>query len=807
LSRGAILGALSPRGDRGEEGGGAGRIGGAIRGELAEQFGRPEAGFVECLGLDSFVFGMSTGVKKMVPDVEDVTTSIDNSWMSVSGTPGIGMQYESQTLSGVPVLLNRENSKTLEVSPEYTNGGVWKFATLAAALTQAATMGTSSSNPVLIILHAGVHTISASANVPTYVHIQGKGIQCTVLSYTASGATLKMADGSMISHLWLAGNVTASIGVQFQFVTGMTGYIYRCYFTGFTSAALQNAANSGILKLRQSRFTNSSGTPKMVDIANASQVTEIMDCVFESTSTGVSCISGNMYLGNNRFKSITTKAVSLSNAAVTCVISGGVFEDCVIGLSMTNSVAHDVKISGCVFTNASDTSTNAPIVGTNSLYNVQMTGCVASIRNTTTALPASGNRAQMNLAYMQKSQNFGRGLHVSNGLTLGWKSDRVQLWTCNGGLDQTNMVVATYNTSDVLQSTDTAVMANSGGTATPIPNLPLATLGYTIIGEDEMFFGLQYLVNVAGDVSTADFQLQYLATGGVWTTFDWCVDCNSLFHENALGYDVTNRQGDIYPADSTGNRVSQRNILFDVALQRSTLSPAWTSQSFGSSGTKYWIRIRKLDATWAVRSTMSQLNTLNDTTSHQRRVQKHGRCRGWKNVPFSIANLSNSGMGAPSVADVWCGSKIHANAIQLDSSCVVSGYFYFPTDMDMSSPLEIVLAYMSTSSAATQSDFSLNMKASVLPTGFQLKVGTTGSDPTYLQSQTIAVTPNQTNGQILAQKHVWFSFPNGNCRSAYNNDTDLCALFIESGTIRADSLILVAVEIRYISNYDGNGVS
>lgn len=748
------------------------------------------------IGVEWIIVVMSG--KKMVPD--DATSAASNAWFD--GT-GIGKSYESETIDGTPVLRNRWNTRTLEVSPEFDTGSVWKFTTIAAAVTQATVLAPSSTNPVKIVLHAGLHVLAASVSVPTYCMIEGQGIDCTVVSYTAAGSRFVMGTFAAIRNCWLAGNVTATVGVS-QITAGSTVYIDGCYFTGFTTNSILLSNVSAMTSyIHNCLITNAVGSINHINIGHPGTV-YLYNSIIYSTFIAVLVFGGTtVNIRSCRFQSLTS-AVTVSTALANVTIVGSTFESCTTALSLGGSWAHVLSVTGCSF---KDTSTSHIALGAvSSLYTVDVSGCQWFYRDPiTNMLPAAGSRTLTNFTWQEQDKCNTVGLHTSRALSMGWRDEGGDLYTCKGGPSQGGTICASYNTSGVLQTLDSANRLLTIGASTSFPNLALATLGYEIVGEKTPFSGFVYNVTTAGDVSPGDFSIEYLGAGAVWTDFTFSVIPLSGAYEYAGEY------GDLYPADSVGSRLGERLCLFSTDLLRSQLSPAWTSQTYGANAARYWIRVRKLDNTWAVRSLISYLYTLSDTAIFTKlgRSIRLGATQSWKTLPLSWASMYGTALTLPNDTSLWCGSVMNITTPRANFAVAdtLGTYFYLPSDLDVSTDIELVLAYLSDNTGAAQDDFSLQITWATISTG-RLMTIVAGVDPSNQQSLALACPVDSTNGMNVIQKHAKLSVPAGICRAKENDDTDLFIFQLtRNADTNANGMVVLAVDIRYISFIDGNPVT
>jgi hypothetical protein len=126
--------------------------------------------------------------------------------------------------------------------------------------------------------------------------------------------------------------------------------------------------------------------------------------------------------------------------------------------------------------------------------------------------------------------------------------------------------------------------------------------------------------------------------------------------------------------------------------------------------------------------------------------------------------------------------------------------------MDVSSDLEIVLAYLSDSTTASQVAFSLDLTFSSISTG-QIMTTVAGTVPTFQQSLTVSYTPDAANGMALIQRHVQMGFIGGNNRARYNVDTDLIFLQLtRNADANPNGMIVMAMDLRYTAFIDGNPI-
>jgi hypothetical protein len=361
-----------------------------------------------------------------------------------------------------------------------------------------------------------------------------------------------------------------------------------------------------------------------------------------------------------------------------------------------------------------------------------------------------------------------------------------------------------------LQTLDTANRLLTIGASTSFPNLALATLGYEIVGEKTPFSGFVYNVTTAGDISSADFSIDMYVSGATWSAVPFTVIPLSGAYDHSVVNSAT-LYGDIYPTDKSANRLGEHLVLFDLAVLKSTLSPAWTSQTFGANAARYYIRVNKLNAGWAVRSLISYLYTVGDTTifSNLGRRISCGITRSWKTLSVGWSSFFGSGATLPNDQAVWTGTTIQ-NTYPRSSFAIADSagaFFYLPSDMDMSSGLEFVLAFISDDNAASQNPFLMTYVHSIIKTGQQMTIAAPGTDPTHQQTTLFSCQPDLTTGMSLVQKHTMLRTSAGNPRSVALSDTDL---FIIQMTRRADSntanLVVMALDVRYVAFIDGNPI-
>jgi hypothetical protein len=158
---------------------------------------------------------------------------------------------------------------------------------------------------------------------------------------------------------------------------------------------------------------------------------------------------------------------------------------------------------------------------------------------------------------------------------------------------------------------------------------------------------------------------------------------------------------------------------------------------------------------------------------------------------------------------VWTGTTIQ-NTYPRSSFAIADSagaFFYLPSDMDMSSGLEFVLAFISDDNAASQNPFLMTYVHSIIKTGQQMTIAAPGTDPTHQQTTLFSCQPDLTTGMSLVQKHTMLRTSAGNPRSVALSDTDL---FIIQMTRRADSntanLVVMALDVRYVAFIDGNPI-
>lgn len=737
--------------------------------------------------------------KKMVPTDP---ASEDNAWMgSGLGTSGIGLQYENEDSTGIPVLRNRANNRTLEVSSEFVTTSLWKFATLSAALTQAAVLAPSSTSPLRITLHPGVHTLAASASVPTYTLIEGQDRNSTILSYSAAGSTLVIGKNSTVRNLWLAGNTTASIALTMSTASQST-LIQNCYFTGFTDTAI-STSNTGSVYVDGCDFTNPISFPTAIKSSSTTTI-YVNSCQFISNYYGV-YLNGSgastLYARGNRF--VSMQNCILTNAQIaTCYITDCLFSSSVAEDINFGNAAHVVYVTGCTTQNG---SSHGSVGCTSTSATVHVSACNFSWRSIDNNIAAAGSRRLYNLNWNENDRVAGAGTHVVGSLTVGMKDEGSQFYTCQGSNNQLNTVCDTYNTSDVFQASNIAAHRQNASSGTlSIPSLAVGTLGYEVIGDSAPFYGLIYTVTTAGSVTTGCHAVQYLGSGGVWTDLKFTVFLNSSGGPCRNVSSGTN----IFPENTTGEYV----MLFSTSLQSSALSPAWTSQAFGSSGTKYFIRIRKVATIATTAPVVHYLNTITSTSwfNSLGRCISFGKCRQWKTMCLTWANMLNS-IASVVPYNVYAGDTIHVPqgvSNKIAAADYGGQFFFMPPDMDPSSPVKIAIAFISTNSGASQAAFTLDWTVANLKSGTPTITDGAGAALSNQQTSTMTCTPNATDGRIMTNAEITVSDVLTNPRNNLGSATDLWGVYwTRTASGNANTMVILGFEMRYIACIDGNAAT
>lgn len=738
---------------------------------------------------------MSCCSKKMVPDDP---AAVGNAWMgSGLGSSGIGLQYESEDIGGIPVLRNRENTRTLEVSSEFVTTSLWKFSTIAAAITQAGTMSSSSTSPIKILLHAGLHVLAGSVTLPTYCSIIGQGMNSTVISYTAAGSTIVSGAVCSITNCWLAGNVTGANLITIA--ASSSCEVVGCYFTGYTGAGVLQSGASSVVSVKRSDFTNAAGTPQGVNITGASAVCHVDSCHLYSSYLGMRITAASsVYVASTEFLAHTQASIYLATTASLLTLTGCTFLQTAQGVSLNSSVAHVVHASGCTFYHS---GSNNGIAGTDSLHTVHMTGCTMRRLALGNEIPSAGSRRLMNQSWLETGLDATPGLHVGNVLSVGWRDEGGSIYTCAGASNHVNVVMQTYDTANALQSTDTTVHSPSVATSLAMPNVAVGTLGYEIIGDSTPFYGLAYTVTTAGSVTTAAHSVEYYGSGGVWTALPF----TAFMVDTSKGCRNKSSGSNIFPENATGNYV----MMFSATLHMGTLSPAWTSQSLLSGGTKYWIRINKL-STWATNPLVSTCVTLTTTTwlNTLGNMLNFGRTREWKTMNVTWRDMFTT-IATVGAYNIYAGDTIQVPqgaTNKIDVGDFGGQFFFLPPDMDPCSPIKIAITYCSTSNAASQSAFTLNWTVCNLSVTSNITITDgAGSALTNQQTQAMSCSVKSTDGRIVQNAELTFTDVTSNPRSAMGSPADTWGVhWTRVASANANTMLILAFEMRYIACVGGN---
>lgn len=728
--------------------------------------------------------------------------ALANDWFDPSA---LSLSYENNMTTGEPVLKHRQNERTIEVSPEFTNVGFFKVNTIAQAITNLNALSPvpSAAEPARVFIHAGVHLLSAPVVIPAGVSIHGHcGLFNCVIAATAPMTTMfTLTDNNEISNVMINGNllVTTLITIGDTFTLG---HLKTSAFLMYNESGVKNYSAGLSARILGNGILGQTLSGSLNYLFDVSGVGNYASIASHGVSTGYGFVrssNGGFYQGTGFFCSDMVGEGCRAESSGTTWISGGNFQNCTGSIFSANT-AGKVHANAMSYHDRSNTGKTFDLVSSDA--QIFLNACImpSDQKESTSYFPA--NKSNLVAMFTDQYLNNTAGFHVYGDVSFGHPGYGSTVYTGQGGINQSKQRSINYNIAGAvtLNHTVTSKIETVANKRVPDEN---ALGSYVVFSqEDSPFSSLVYQVTVIAPNGNGlgNYVVEYLSTSSVWTSINYCV----------TSYDppYTNYGAAIYNS-LTGVFVLSLDYLLGSITN-------WTPVNFGSSGVKYHLRVRSLFTAITGHGTIGYIYSLtncslSDNLGYTRRF---GRSRGYKNLPYDISMARPCGTGAaPTNVDFWFGLNmgIGREFNRMQSFDALGTTFFIPGDADLSSPIKATLTYCSYTSAATQASFTLGLVWGYVTTNALVSPGA-GAPLTSLSTvltTTWTLPVNQTNGNFMQTATISlymnsFAFK---IRPANAVLTDMFCFQMTRTDGNAPDLVLLQQSFSYCSSFDGTPAS
>lgn len=728
--------------------------------------------------------------------------------LSWYGSTTDALSYENTPSTGVPVLNHRQNYRTIEVSPEFSNTGFFKCSTLNTAIDNMLTLSPplSATYPGCIVMHCGVHSLTTGVVIPAFVSIRGaSGIFNTTLSMVNSSPTsymIQLTDNNELANLVLACNLNVDNAVE----CGPIHTASHCKFTmalNYNKVAYKNFSANLNSRLLGTGPIGASGSGVPNYVFDGSGLGNFFDIANFACNGGyglVRATNGAKFEGASFFCfQAAGPAVRAEGTAGAVWISGGSFQGCT-GSIFSATDSGSITAQACTLYKTTNTGKTFECLADTAEISLSACNMPSTLLHASVHFPPGGNSSNAVMATTTNSDiNTTKGFKIIGNLVVGTQEFGNSSYFGTGGPYQSLM-----NVIDYLPNTTTLDVNWTASSRIQFENLSDHKMpntnninAYTVISESVApFYAFVYKVTQNATRPMDSYVVEYLGSGAVWTKTKFTV---SMFDPPYSNYGAQ-----IFPDGNVTGKLVCR-LDFD------TMNPfvAWTKQTFSSSGTRYHLRIRQV-AVVPTSGYITSLYTLNNVTSIDNfgYSRYYGRARAYVPISFDINTFQTAG-AAPQNQDLYFSSQISvgrtSNKFAVGDKVGLT--MFLPPDLDNSSALRLSVAYCSSSNTASQNAFTLQIFFGKLFRGSAVYFSTPGLTTVTDEAAQIETLPlDPSNGTRLTVKDMDIYVPTINTRDPGGRNAELMCMTIQriaGSPTNANLLVFVQFGISYLRGYSG----
>ena len=674
-------------------------------------------------------------------------------------------------------------SQTIEVHNSYTNSGNFRNS-IAAAITHAITLTPTANNPILIDVLPGYYGETVSLAPPAYVHIHGRDKNtCYVQLTVALGVGVGFFDITTSNSSITGITIDAGANADYAFHcngSDLVSWIDLVIFGG-TSAVVQLDSTGTVNFFLQCVIFISqvSSAIACFDVSNTAQMGSIGNAVFDSANFRTNY--GYKFTGSpvpaSGFRNQPSNS-SLQNFDICVLLDGSTFFN--TGGDFYNST------TGVKLINSSKATLTAMSINCTDNINMDATSSIFTngvLFNDVSNLTL-GNTTNVSIDYFEEEQDNQLGRHILGNFTTGSKNVSSNSFMGQGSYQYAG--INFFKTDDDITYTDTTnnLRPSAASTTTIFDDL---TNGVFYIGDDVKFYSLEYDV---ATVLSGIIILEYW-NGSAWTSL------NNMTTQASRPYG--SYENLIFTA------VEEQDSRFDVRLTGATFN--WSLSTINGSN-KYWVRLRP-SGTLTTSPVLNFLRVLYNSTKidNEGILLKYGNARPYKNIIYDI-NLIQSAGTPPSDQDIWFGEDSSLGRVrnELNTGDKFGFTFFAPNDLDSSSPFRIYLAYISTTTAATQADFVLQITVGNAHIGdqvYQSQASANGNTIRDQQQFPVSMPVNQTDGTLMHMSEFFAPIPFIKSREIDGTLSELFHVEVIRTDTETANLVLIQLTILYLSFADG----
>lgn len=475
---------------------------------------------------------------------------------------------------------------------------------------------------------------------------------------------------------------------------------------------------------------------------------------------------------NNCIFSDLTDAIQIINGDV--IITGCSFELCERVIDGTNAVDATLSMSG----GTTDQITNY-VIEANDKLTINISGTVV---DTSLIKIDPYDLDNVGIITLNDNVDYERGTQIIGSVNVGTHSFPSRTHMGEGGSDPRDTVI--YKTTDDITFTD---VSNDFLTsvATGIDLFDDLTAGYLYIGDAAKFSVIQVNILVAEVSTVGDIIFEY------WDGSAW-IEVNGMSVQAEYPYGSY--------ANSHFSVIEEQDILFDLNI---LLSTTWDLTTVNSVS-KYWIRYA-IQNTITTTANVGYMKLIGNSMTVQPdgSIIQYGKSRVEKIIPFDVNSFIGIGSSKPLDSDLYASTALEVGRTgnRFGNNDIAGSCFFVPTDLDSSSPLVFRMAFMTTSTNASQPDFNMIITWADFIEGDRMyTTAPTTTTATNEQSLSFTLTPNQTNGKNLVIQKISLPIPTLVSGSAGGEINNLIFITLErTSDSNTNNLILVQVAPYYIS--------
>ena len=688
------------------------------------------------------------------------------------------IKYTDFTQQEISIIPNT----VIQVHPTYPDEGN-KRSSVYNAIQYANSLTPSSSNIIQIVVQPATYLETNQLVLGDYVYLRGIKAESTniILNTTlASPQPFVSLTSNFTSVFGVSLNAQTNADYTLQVNTPIV-YTERTFIYGGNVANIHIPNQNGGFFLRCTFFRTTSNLYVVHADTGYCAVSQTFCQNLNTAQTGISYFFDNSIQGAGLFDNqIALSGVALYDTAVKMTNS---FLSQSGGDMSFNNIGYDLDTSSTVIV----TATNL-----NNLVNNVVTDATSSFFSTNLILDISnisiGNNDNLSLNYIETDQDNLLGIHSLGNLSVGDKTAPGISFFGQGSYNVAGVQYLKFNGS-TFTDVSNDLKPSAGTTTTLFDDL---TNSIFYVGDDEKFYSLEYDVNT---ILSGDLQFEYW-DGSAWTVF------NTQTTQADIPYGSYE--------DVAFSAIEEQDTRFNIELSGSTFN--WTQTAVNGS-TQYWIRSLPSAPPLTTSPVLNFLRILYNTTKIDKNgvSLRFGNSRAYKTIVFDLNTLRSPGSAAtrPADQDLYFGedSRLGREQNSLGVGDIVGFSFFAPNDLDSSSPIKVYLAYCSSSTAAVQSNYSLQVTIGNLHIGDLVYFTQAAANGNQIRDQfqtSVPLPVNQTNGRFAQIIEIPASVPFIRSRNTAGQLEELLHVDIERESDgNSNDLVLIQVTLSYLSFSDG----